>query len=274
MPIIAPFTFGDDELNLDDTVTATCTITKGDLPLKLFWRFTEEGFDNSYNLTTNDGIAITRNGQKVSTLLIDAVKARHRGNYTCMASNKAGTSQHSAYLKISGENIFVYLSFSKPEEFCSLFYIRFQCFRNCFFQVLPAIVPFNFGEEEVNLDESISATCSITKGDLPMQIWWRFTEGFGDMLSHNLTGVDGVDITRNSQRLSVLNIDAVKSRHRGNYTCFAENKAGFAQHSAYLSMNGCFSVNNFLRVLSLNDLQFVSHKTHFIFSLSIFKLCL
>lgn len=105
MPIIAPFTFGDDELNLDDAVTVTCTITKGDLPLKIFWKFTEEGSDFFYNLTTNDGILVTRSSQKISMLAIDAVKARHRGNYTCVASNKAGTSQYSAYLKLNGEDI-------------------------------------------------------------------------------------------------------------------------------------------------------------------------
>lgn len=47
---------------------------------------------------------ITRNGQKVSMLAIDAVKARHRGNYTCFASNKGGIAHYSAYLKINGEN--------------------------------------------------------------------------------------------------------------------------------------------------------------------------
>lgn len=70
-----------------------------------------------------------------------------------------------------------------------------------------------------------------------MTIWWRFSES-GDDMSFNLTTNDGIVITRNSQKLSVLNIDAVKARHRGNYTCFAQNKGGVAQHSAYLAMNG------------------------------------
>jgi hypothetical protein len=55
-----------------------------------------------YNLTTNDGIMITRNGQKLSVLNIEAVKARHRGNYTCYASNKGGFSSLSSYLTING----------------------------------------------------------------------------------------------------------------------------------------------------------------------------
>lgn len=38
--------------------------------------------------------------------------------------------------------------------------------------------------------------------------------------------------------MSMLGIEAVKARHRGNYTCYAQNKAGIAQHSAFLSVNG------------------------------------
>lgn len=108
----------------------------------------------------------------------------------------------------------------------------------CSFQVLPIIVPFNFGDDEVNFDDSVTATCSVTKGDLPLRIWWQFSEGFENQLSYNLTTNDGIVITRNSQKLSVLNIDAVKARHKGNYTCVAQNKGGFTQQSAYLAING------------------------------------
>jgi len=102
LPIILPFSFGEDEMNLDDSVTATCSITKGDTPMKIWWRFSESSDEMSYNLTTNDGIVISRNSQKISLLAIEALKARHRGNYTCFAQNKAGSVQHSAYLAING----------------------------------------------------------------------------------------------------------------------------------------------------------------------------
>jgi hypothetical protein len=106
LPQITSFSFGDDEeVNLDDAVSAVCTITKGDLPLKIWWTFKGEYEDFSYNLTSNDGVMITRNGQKLSLLNIEAVKARHRGNYTCYASNKGGASSHSAYLAINGSNL-------------------------------------------------------------------------------------------------------------------------------------------------------------------------
>jgi len=44
--------------------------------------------------------------------------------------------------------------------------------------------------------------------------------------------------------MSVLGIDAVKARHRGNYTCFAQNKAGVANHTVYLAINGLNFLNN------------------------------
>jgi len=104
-------------------------------------------------------------------------------------------------------------------------------------KVLPIIVPFNFGEDELNLDDSVSTVCSVSKGDIPMKIWWRFSES-GEEMSFNLTTNDGVVISRNNQKVSLLTIEAVKARHRGNYTCFAQNKAGVTQHSAYLAING------------------------------------
>lgn len=103
--------------------------------------------------------------------------------------------------------------------------------------VIPTIIPFNFGEEELNLDESVSTMCSITKGDVPIKIWWTYT-GDVEGLTYNLTTNDGIVITRNSQKISMLAIDAVKARHRGNYTCFASNKGGVAQQFAYLAING------------------------------------
>ena len=106
-------------------------------------------------------------------------------------------------------------------------------------QVLPQILPFTFGEDEVNLDEAVSATCTITKGDSPIHIWWSvFDIDLG--MDRNLSTNDGVMILRNSQKISSLNIDAVQARHRGNYSCYARNKAGIAHFSAFLAVHGEF----------------------------------
>lgn len=105
LPQINPFTFGEDEMNMDDAVSVTCTVAKGDLPINIWWTLNDDFSEYERNLTTNDGVMITRNSQKISMLAIDAVKARHRGNYTCYAKNKAGITKHSAFLLINGESV-------------------------------------------------------------------------------------------------------------------------------------------------------------------------
>jgi hypothetical protein len=102
LPQINAFSFGDEEMNLDDAASVVCTVSKGDLPIRIWWTLVDDFSGLERNLSTNDGIMITRSSPKVSMLTIDAVKARHRGNYTCHAHNKAGVSQHSAFLYING----------------------------------------------------------------------------------------------------------------------------------------------------------------------------
>lgn len=77
--------------------TVNCAVTKGDLPIDIYWKL------NDYKLMgSNDGILITRSGNRISTLSIESVRSRHSGNYTCVASNSAGTVEHSAMLYVNG----------------------------------------------------------------------------------------------------------------------------------------------------------------------------
>ena len=120
------------------------------------------------------------------------------------------------------------------------FAIWYQIIISCLLillSVLPQIVPFNFGTEQIYLDESITATCSIIKGDLPLNVWWTLTNSFSN-IEYNLTSNDGVMITSYSKKVSLLTIESVKARHMGNYTCYAQNKAGLTQYNANLLING------------------------------------
>ncbi|KAG5667730.1 hypothetical protein PVAND_015701 [Polypedilum vanderplanki] len=102
--------------------------------------------------------------------------------------------------------------------------------------VLPQIVPFDFGADEVNLDEMVSATCTVNKGDFPIDIQWIHTDSNG--IERKLLTSDGIVITRTNQRISMLSIESCQRRHIGNFSCVASNKAGKSSHSAYLSING------------------------------------
>lgn len=85
--------------------------------------------------------------------------------------------------------------------------------------------------------------CSVNKGDLPIKIWWTLSESEHDY-PRNLSTNDGVVIAQTGNKLSVLNIESVNGRHRGNYSCHAKNKAGIVHHSAYLAINGDHFIQN------------------------------
>lgn len=91
-------------MNAQESASAMCSVIKGDLPINIWWHFNDDDDSIGFNLTTNDGLLVTRMTQKVSMLAIDSLKARHKGNYTCYASNKGGIAYHSSYLAINGSN--------------------------------------------------------------------------------------------------------------------------------------------------------------------------
>lgn len=98
--------------------------------------------------------------------------------------------------------------------------------------------------------------CSVNKGDLPIKIWWSLRTADGE---RNLSTSESIVIAQTGNKLSVINIESVEAKHRGNYTCYAQNRAGTTQHSAYLSIFGkgcCSLVNNFSNI-STRILQFV-----------------
>ncbi|XP_076672500.1 Down syndrome cell adhesion molecule 1 isoform X6 [Andrena cerasifolii] len=98
--------------------------------------------------------------------------------------------------------------------------------------VAPQILPFSFGDEPASWGELISVTCSVTKGDKPLEISWAF----------NGTPIDGrhgsdVVIASTNKKNSVLTVESVAARHAGEYTCSASNRAGATTHSAQLIVN-------------------------------------
>lgn len=77
-------------------VSTSCTVNKGDLPLDIYW------MRNGGRIYTNDGLVVMRNNQRLSVLSIESVRARHAGNYTCVASNSGGVTMSSAILRVNG----------------------------------------------------------------------------------------------------------------------------------------------------------------------------
>lgn len=85
-------------MNEGDTASVQCIITKGDNPLKFNW------FLNNKPVNKLDGIFINKLGKKISILHIESVQAEHSGEYTCSATNPAGSVNHTAVLLVNGIN--------------------------------------------------------------------------------------------------------------------------------------------------------------------------
>lgn len=103
-PDMVPVSFGRDLFDEGTFAQAVCTITAGDEPLKIRWSF------HGHSISSDQGISTTNIGSRTSILMIQNVGHRHRGNYTCLASNKAGNISHTAELRVNGRGFIVILS--------------------------------------------------------------------------------------------------------------------------------------------------------------------
>ncbi|KAI4460603.1 basigin related [Holotrichia oblita] len=190
-PHITPFEF-EGQSNTGDSVQLTCYVGKGDLPLNISWKL------NGVRVSPNDGVSIIPIGGRTSLLTIPAIQPRNAGEYTCYASNTAGSATHTATLYIN---------------------------------VQPSIAPFEFGVEAVNSGEMVSVLCTVNKGDFPINITWNLN-------GRSVGSYSGISIMRTNNRISQLSIDSVQEEHAGIYECVSGNLAGIAKHSAYLKVNG------------------------------------
>ncbi|XP_045447571.1 Down syndrome cell adhesion molecule-like protein Dscam2 [Melitaea cinxia] len=96
-PQILPFEFGDEPANAGDMASISCAVSKGDQPLNITWVFN----GNIVSKRNDLGIVLTNVNRKTSILNIDSVNGIHRGTYYCVATNPAGSVNHSAILEVN-----------------------------------------------------------------------------------------------------------------------------------------------------------------------------
>lgn len=94
------------------------------------------------------------------------------------------------------------------------------------------MLPFNFGSEVFNMGDVLSINCVVLKGDLPLDIQWSLNDEIIE------TGQDGFTILQLNSRTSYLSVDTLEAKHRGVYSCIAQNQAGKAKFAAELKVNG------------------------------------
>lgn len=80
---------------MDDFYQLMCMVLQGDTPFRIKWLFENETLVQTENVK----IEHTR---RSSTLTFEAVSGKNAGNYTCLASNKAGTATSSFELVVKG----------------------------------------------------------------------------------------------------------------------------------------------------------------------------
>lgn len=94
-PEIVPFTFGD--IYEGESSQVLCVLSKGDDPVRLEWYFGSELLTSS-----RSDVTVMPTGPRASVLVFDSLATSHFGNYSCQASNTAGTSIYTAQLIING----------------------------------------------------------------------------------------------------------------------------------------------------------------------------
>lgn len=98
IPVIVPFSFGDEPAYPGDSNALNCMVTKGDLPLDIAWTLNGQVLRNG-----DRSVSIMRMKPRLSSLSIDALDGNvHRGVYGCVASNGAGEARSEAELFING----------------------------------------------------------------------------------------------------------------------------------------------------------------------------
>jgi hypothetical protein len=101
--------------------------------------------------------------------------------------------------------------------------------------VSPKIMPFTFGDDPFHAGQSATLQCTVSEGDLPLNIVWTFN-------SEPISSHMEISTAKIGRRVSVLTIESVAGRHAGNYTCRGENSAGTASYTAQLVVDGLCNV--------------------------------
>ena len=111
-PTINKFTVGE-HLRLGQRVSMLCSVTDGDLPLTLKWYRHDQLLLPEAQAS---GISVTNIGQYESVLRIDNLRPEHNANFTCVAENYAGISQHSQVLRVKGTATIIWKEIRYPHQ--------------------------------------------------------------------------------------------------------------------------------------------------------------
>ncbi|XP_054706600.1 cell adhesion molecule DSCAML1-like [Uloborus diversus] len=102
-PVIDPFTF-PQSLQQGQRYSVLCTVTQGDPPVRMQW--IKDGAHSFIAGSSHASSSVAEGVRALAvtpyslTLVFESLSPEHRGNYTCMASNAAGSVSHTATMVI------------------------------------------------------------------------------------------------------------------------------------------------------------------------------
>ncbi|CAG2162952.1 unnamed protein product, partial [Oppiella nova] len=92
-PVIEAFAF-PTSLREGQRSSILCTVSSGDMPITLQW------FKDNVPISQHKGVRVNEVVDYSSTLLFESLTLDHKGNYTCIATNTAGTVSHTTSMVI------------------------------------------------------------------------------------------------------------------------------------------------------------------------------
>ncbi|RWS11782.1 Down syndrome cell adhesion molecule-like protein Dscam2, partial [Dinothrombium tinctorium] len=98
-PVIDAFSFSNS-LHQGQRYNVLCSVTKGDPPVVINWLKDGKPIAKATNDPQFAGINIIHVTEFSSTLIFESLRPEHKGNYTCVASNIAGSVSHNASMVI------------------------------------------------------------------------------------------------------------------------------------------------------------------------------
>lgn len=94
-PKIVPFHFGEEPSNFGESTSIQCSVIAGDLPIDIIWLLNGQPlFD--------DSVSTGKLNKRLGYLNIESVSGHHAGEYTCVASNLAGSAEQNDRLVVNG----------------------------------------------------------------------------------------------------------------------------------------------------------------------------
>lgn len=130
--MISPFSF-PGFLEEGNRAKIFCSVIKGDPPINIRW------LKDGRPLTSSPltGVSVSTIDEYSSAIVINKLTLGHRGNYTCIASNAASSSNFTALAVVYGK--LTHIQLSRPSRLCLFISLSLthceRSQRNCYLSI-------------------------------------------------------------------------------------------------------------------------------------------